>query len=94
MGLDPLALGILYVCNEFITGQFLQLCEHIGVETMSGVIFTVREISVYLNPLLLNRGKIRMNVVTTLGDSKALKFLLLNCVIDRQLGVDYLERQF
>ena len=68
-GLDPSALGILYVGKEVVAGRFIQLCEHIGVETTSGVLFTVREISVYLIPLLLNRGKIRVEFVTTLGES-------------------------
>ena len=35
-GLDPSALRILYVCKEVISCQFLQLCEHIGVETTAG----------------------------------------------------------
>ena len=68
-GLYPSALGILYVRKEVVAGLFLQLCEHIGVETTSGVIFTVREIIVYVIPLLLNRGKVRVDVVTTLGES-------------------------
>ena len=92
--IDPSSLGIIYVRKEVIAGRFLQLCEHIGVETTSGVIFTVWEISVYFIPLLLNRGKVCVEVVTALGESKVLKLLLFDCVIGHQLGVDYLERQF
>ena len=93
-GLDPSALGILYVRKEVVAGRFLQLCEHIGVETTSGVLFTVREISVYLIPLLLNRGKVCVEVVTTLDESKVPQFLLFDFVIDHQMGVDYLKYQF
>ena len=52
------------------------------METTSEVLFTVREISFYFIPLLLNCGKLRINVVITLGESNILQLLIIDFVID------------